>query len=162
MLQELGGATVIGPLIVGLDKPVQIVPLGAKDSDIVNMAALASFQHRRVSRRRRHRAAGRHLNSWTRPPASTTRSEGYGEEVRARSPPVLATRDEELVLPVGMPEFAAVFSVRRPRKNDVVMMSNFTPALRSATSAAGTRGLSMIAEVQRHRGEVVGDSVSIS
>ncbi len=43
MLQELGGATVIGPLIVGLDKPVQIVPLGAKDSDIVNMAALAAF-----------------------------------------------------------------------------------------------------------------------
>jgi malate dehydrogenase (oxaloacetate-decarboxylating)(NADP+) len=43
MLQELGGATVIGPLIVGLDKPVQIVPLGAKDSDIVNMAALSAF-----------------------------------------------------------------------------------------------------------------------
>ena len=43
MLQELGGATVIGPLIVGLEKPVQIVSLGAKDSDIVNMAALASF-----------------------------------------------------------------------------------------------------------------------
>jgi len=43
MLLELGGATVIGPMIVGLDKPVQIVPLGAKDSDIVNMAALAAF-----------------------------------------------------------------------------------------------------------------------
>ena len=41
MLQELGGATVIGPLIV--DKPVQIVQLGARDSDIVNMAALAAF-----------------------------------------------------------------------------------------------------------------------
>ena len=26
MLQELGGATVIGPLLVGLDRPVQIVP----------------------------------------------------------------------------------------------------------------------------------------
>ena len=43
MLQELGGCTVIGPLLVGLNKPVQIVPLNAKDSDIVNMAALASF-----------------------------------------------------------------------------------------------------------------------
>ena len=43
MLQELGGATLIGPLIVGLDRPVQIVPLGAKDTDIVNMAALAAF-----------------------------------------------------------------------------------------------------------------------
>ena len=29
--------------VVGLDKPVQIVPLGAKDSDIVNMAALAAY-----------------------------------------------------------------------------------------------------------------------
>ena len=43
MLQELGGATLIGPLIVGLNRPVQIVPLGARDSDIVNMAALAAF-----------------------------------------------------------------------------------------------------------------------
>jgi malate dehydrogenase (oxaloacetate-decarboxylating)(NADP+) len=43
MLQELGGATVIGPLLVGLDRPVQIVQLGAKDSQLVNMAALAAY-----------------------------------------------------------------------------------------------------------------------
>jgi malate dehydrogenase (oxaloacetate-decarboxylating)(NADP+) len=43
MLQELGGSMVIGPLLVGFDKPVQIVSLAAKDSDIVNMAALAAF-----------------------------------------------------------------------------------------------------------------------
>ena len=43
MLQELGGATVIGPLMVGLDKSVQVAPLGARDSDIVNAAALAAF-----------------------------------------------------------------------------------------------------------------------
>ena len=43
MVQELGGSTVVGPLLVGFDKPVQIVSLGAKDSDIVNMAALAAF-----------------------------------------------------------------------------------------------------------------------
>jgi malate dehydrogenase (oxaloacetate-decarboxylating)(NADP+) len=43
MLQELGGATVMGPLLVGLDKSVQIVQLGAKDSDIVGMATLAAF-----------------------------------------------------------------------------------------------------------------------
>ncbi|TIP83458.1 MAG: NADP-dependent malic enzyme [Mesorhizobium sp.] len=43
MLQELGGSTVIGPLLVGLDKPVQIVALNAKDSDIVNMAAIAAY-----------------------------------------------------------------------------------------------------------------------
>jgi malate dehydrogenase (oxaloacetate-decarboxylating)(NADP+) len=43
MLQELGGATVIGPLLVGLDNSVQIVNLSAKDSDLVNMAALAAY-----------------------------------------------------------------------------------------------------------------------
>lgn len=43
MLQELGGSTVIGPLLVGFDKSVQIVPLGAQDSDLVNMAALAAY-----------------------------------------------------------------------------------------------------------------------
>jgi malate dehydrogenase (oxaloacetate-decarboxylating)(NADP+) len=43
MVQELGGATVIGPLLVGLDRSVQIVGLTAKDADIVNMAALAAY-----------------------------------------------------------------------------------------------------------------------
>jgi malate dehydrogenase (oxaloacetate-decarboxylating)(NADP+) len=43
MLEELGGATVIGPLLVGLARPVQILSLGAKDSDVVNMAALAAY-----------------------------------------------------------------------------------------------------------------------
>ena len=43
MMQELAGSTVIGPLLTGLDKPVQILSLGAKDSDIVNMAAIAAY-----------------------------------------------------------------------------------------------------------------------
>jgi malate dehydrogenase (oxaloacetate-decarboxylating)(NADP+) len=43
MLQELGGATVIGPLLVGLDNSVQIVNLSAKDTDLVNIAALAAY-----------------------------------------------------------------------------------------------------------------------
>ncbi|MCW2308681.1 NADP-dependent malic enzyme [Rhodobium gokarnense] len=43
MLQELAGSTVIGPLLTGLDKPVQILPLGARDSDIVNMAAISAY-----------------------------------------------------------------------------------------------------------------------
>ncbi|HEX2652801.1 MAG TPA: NADP-dependent malic enzyme [Xanthobacteraceae bacterium] len=43
MLQELGGATVIGPLLVGLDRSVQIVHLSATDTEIVNMAALAAY-----------------------------------------------------------------------------------------------------------------------
>ncbi len=43
MLQELGGGTVIGPMLVGLSKPVQIASLGSTDKDLVNMAALAAF-----------------------------------------------------------------------------------------------------------------------
>ena len=42
MLEELGGATVIGPILVGLSRPVQICEFGAKDSDLVNMAAIAA------------------------------------------------------------------------------------------------------------------------
>jgi malate dehydrogenase (oxaloacetate-decarboxylating)(NADP+) len=43
MLQELGGGTVIGPLLVGLSHPAQIASLGSTDSDLVNIAALAAF-----------------------------------------------------------------------------------------------------------------------
>jgi len=43
ILSALGGSTVIGPLLVGLDHPVQIVTLGARDTDLVNMAALAAY-----------------------------------------------------------------------------------------------------------------------
>jgi malate dehydrogenase (oxaloacetate-decarboxylating)(NADP+) len=43
LLMELGGANVIGPMLVGLDRSVQIVPLGANDAQLVNMAALAAY-----------------------------------------------------------------------------------------------------------------------
>jgi len=43
MLGELGGATVIGPLIVGLARSVQIAPLSATASDLVNLAAIAAY-----------------------------------------------------------------------------------------------------------------------
>jgi malate dehydrogenase (oxaloacetate-decarboxylating)(NADP+) len=33
---------VIGPLLIGLEKPVQIVPMNASVSDILNVAALAA------------------------------------------------------------------------------------------------------------------------
>ena len=42
LLHELGGGTVIGPILMGLSKPAQIVPMGATVSDMVNMAALAA------------------------------------------------------------------------------------------------------------------------
>jgi malate dehydrogenase (oxaloacetate-decarboxylating)(NADP+) len=43
LLRELGGATVIGPILVGLDRSVQIVTLSANDAQLVNMAALAAY-----------------------------------------------------------------------------------------------------------------------
>ncbi len=43
MLQELGGADLIGPLLTGLSRPVQIVTMGATVSDLVNMAAIAAY-----------------------------------------------------------------------------------------------------------------------
>ncbi|HMM14066.1 MAG TPA: NADP-dependent malic enzyme [Parvibaculum sp.] len=43
MLKVLGHATLIGPLLVGLKHPVQIVPMGSNVSDLVNMAALAAY-----------------------------------------------------------------------------------------------------------------------
>ena len=44
LLQELGGGTVVGPLLIGLAKPVQIAPIGANVSDLVLMAALAAYE----------------------------------------------------------------------------------------------------------------------
>ena len=43
LLKAAGGATVIGPMLVGLEKPVQIARLGASVSDIVNLAGIAAF-----------------------------------------------------------------------------------------------------------------------
>jgi malate dehydrogenase (oxaloacetate-decarboxylating)(NADP+) len=42
LLAHLGGGTVIGPLLLGLVHPVQIVNIGATVSDLVNLAALAA------------------------------------------------------------------------------------------------------------------------
>jgi malate dehydrogenase (oxaloacetate-decarboxylating)(NADP+) len=44
LLSSAGDATVIGPVLSGLSKPIQIAPLGATVSDIVTFAALAAFQ----------------------------------------------------------------------------------------------------------------------
>ena len=42
LLRAAGGATVLGPMLVGLSKPVQIARLGAGVSDILTLAALAA------------------------------------------------------------------------------------------------------------------------
>ena len=44
LVQALGGATVIGPLLVGLEKSVQIVSLGASVSEIITAATFAAYE----------------------------------------------------------------------------------------------------------------------
>jgi malate dehydrogenase (oxaloacetate-decarboxylating)(NADP+) len=43
LLQKAGGVAVLGPLLTGLEKPVQIAPLGAKMSEIYNAALIAAL-----------------------------------------------------------------------------------------------------------------------
>jgi malate dehydrogenase (oxaloacetate-decarboxylating)(NADP+) len=44
LLEQLGGGRRIGPLLMGLEKPAQIVEMGATVSDLVNLAALAAHE----------------------------------------------------------------------------------------------------------------------
>lgn len=41
LLMEIGGAEAIGPILLGMKKPVQVLQLGSSIRDIVNMAAIA-------------------------------------------------------------------------------------------------------------------------
>ena len=41
LLHHLGGATAIGPILVGMNRPVHVLERGADVQDIVNMAAVA-------------------------------------------------------------------------------------------------------------------------
>jgi malate dehydrogenase (oxaloacetate-decarboxylating)(NADP+) len=43
LLQQMGQASVMGPMLVGLEKSVQIAPLGAKMSEIYNAAVVAAY-----------------------------------------------------------------------------------------------------------------------
>jgi len=42
LLRELGGETVIGPMLIGMEKPVQIAPMTATASELVTLAVLAA------------------------------------------------------------------------------------------------------------------------
>ena len=43
LMQKLGGGSVVGPLLMGMSKPAQIVSMGASMNDIVTAAAFASY-----------------------------------------------------------------------------------------------------------------------
>ena len=42
LLQEMAGGTAIGPILIGLSKPIQVVQMGATINDIITLAALAA------------------------------------------------------------------------------------------------------------------------
>jgi len=42
LMQEMAGATIIGPILAGIDRPIQICSTGSTVNDILNMAVLAS------------------------------------------------------------------------------------------------------------------------
>jgi malate dehydrogenase (oxaloacetate-decarboxylating)(NADP+) len=46
LVQAIGGATVLGPVVLGMSKPVQICPLSASVSQILNMATFAAYDVR--------------------------------------------------------------------------------------------------------------------
>lgn len=47
LFKELGGGTIIGPILCGLSKPVQILQMGAREADILNLAAIGSHKIKR-------------------------------------------------------------------------------------------------------------------
>ena len=44
MMQEIGGVNIMGPVLLGLEKPVQVIPMGSTVSEILNIAAFAALQ----------------------------------------------------------------------------------------------------------------------
>jgi len=44
LAHHLGGCTTIGPLLIGMEKPVQIIAMDASSSQIVDLACLAAYQ----------------------------------------------------------------------------------------------------------------------
>jgi len=44
LVGEIGGAIVLGPVLIGFEKPVQIAQVGARVGDIVTLAAMAAYE----------------------------------------------------------------------------------------------------------------------
>ena len=43
LMKSFGGAKLIGPLLVGLDQPIEVAPLRSTTSDILNLASIAAY-----------------------------------------------------------------------------------------------------------------------
>ncbi len=56
LVPRLGGAEAIGPILVGMRKPVHVLPLGSEVKDIVNMAAIAVVDAQEADRKAAERS----------------------------------------------------------------------------------------------------------
>ena len=43
LLQKIGNGSILGPLMIGGEKPFQIVQMGSSVSDIVNSASISAY-----------------------------------------------------------------------------------------------------------------------
>ena len=43
LMKSFGGAKLIGPLLIGLDQPIEVAPLRSTTSDILNLASIAAY-----------------------------------------------------------------------------------------------------------------------
>ena len=43
LMKSFGGAKLIGPLLVGLNLPIEVAPLRSTTSDIINLASVAAY-----------------------------------------------------------------------------------------------------------------------
>ena len=57
LLRELGGESVLGPYMLGLELPVQIAPMTASASDLVMLAVLAAGDAHAAQQRSKIRSA---------------------------------------------------------------------------------------------------------
>ena len=65
LLKEIGGADAIGPILLGLKKPVHVLQLGSSERSIVNMALIAVVDAQMKSRTNTHEAVQK-TNWWQR------------------------------------------------------------------------------------------------
>ncbi len=59
ILHKLGGGTVIGPLLTGLTRAVQIAAINANDADLVNFASLAAYDSLAIGRKKKEKSEAR-------------------------------------------------------------------------------------------------------
>ncbi|MCH8299439.1 MAG: NADP-dependent malic enzyme, partial [Candidatus Marinimicrobia bacterium] len=51
LLMRLGGAEAVGPILVGLEKPVNVLQVGSSEvKDVVNMTAIAVVNAQRIAK----------------------------------------------------------------------------------------------------------------